>query len=135
MTRPRARKPRPSLLVKPSGPRDRGIYANRRFRKGEPIEDVPVIVIPDEEWEHVAATVLYHYAFCFGEESEHVAIALGYGSLYNHSYAPNAACDTYWQDRRMRFVALRDIRKGEEITINYHGDPDSDEPLWFEVEE
>ena len=27
--------------------------------------------------------------------------------------------------------ALRDIEEGEEITINYHGEPGADAPLWF----
>jgi len=123
------------LLVKPSGPRDRGVFANRAYKKGQLIEDVPVIVIPQDEWEILEQTVLYHYAFSFGPDWKHSALALGYGSLYNHSYDPNAEYESLWKTRRMRFLARRDIRRGEEITINYNGDPDDDTPLWFRVRE
>jgi SET domain-containing protein len=31
----------------------------------------------------------------------------------------------------MQYKALRDIEAGEEITVNYNGDPDSREPVEF----
>jgi SET domain-containing protein len=31
----------------------------------------------------------------------------------------------------MEVVAIRDIHAGEEITINYNGDPENQAPLWF----
>ena len=34
----------------------------------------------------------------------------------------------------IRFVALRDIEAGEEVTTNYNGNPDSQEPVWFDVQ-
>jgi uncharacterized protein len=61
-----------------------------------------------------------------------VAVVLGYGSLYNHSYKPNA----YYRDRRNRvkeFIALRDIAAGEEITINYNGSPHDPSDVGFEA--
>jgi hypothetical protein len=33
----------------------------------------------------------------------------------------------------MKFIALRPIKKGQEITINYNGDHDSLNPVWFDV--
>ena len=62
-------------------------------------------------------------------------MALGYGSLYNHSFFPNAEYIKVWEERVIRFVALRDIRDGEEITINYNGSPESQKPMDFEVKE
>jgi len=49
----------------------------------------------------------------------------------NHSCDPN--CDTYEEDRRIYIRAIRDIQPGEEITINYNGDPDDGSPMEFEV--
>ena len=50
-----------------------------------------------------------------------IVVALGYGSIYNHSNEPNA----YWMslnDRRtFLFIANRDIEPGEEI-FTYYGD-------------
>ena len=47
-----------------------------------------------------------------------VALLLGYGMLYNHSYEAN--CE-YIQDgpRVITFVTLRDVKAGEELTIDY----------------
>ncbi len=61
-----------------------------------------------------------------------VALALGYGSLYNHSYEPNARYEAS-RRRTKIFVALRKIATGEEITINYNGEPGDRSPVWFEI--
>ena len=60
--------------------------------------------------------------------------SLGYGSLYNHSYRPNARYDDE-EGRIMVFTALRDIGRGEEITVNYNGEPGDETPVGFEVVE
>jgi SET domain-containing protein len=31
----------------------------------------------------------------------------------------------------MEIIAIKDINEGEEITINYNGDPEKKDPLWF----
>lgn len=65
--------------------------------------------------------VLNYYAFMIDEENEYTGVALGYGSLYNHSDHHNAV---YYYDRDqelMIFEACRKILKHEEITINYLG--------------
>ena len=56
---------------------------------------------------------------------------LGFGSLYNHSYEPNARYEDCRADQV--FVAIRDIADGEEITVNYNGEPGDRSPVWFEV--
>jgi SET domain-containing protein len=70
--------------------------------------------------------------FVFYRNRATVALALGYGSLYNHSYRPNARYDDDAQ-AAMVFLALRSIAAGEEITINYNGDPEDRAPVGFEV--
>ena len=37
--------------------------------------------------------------------------------------------------RTKLFTALRDIAAGEEITVNYNGEPDDETPVGFEVVE
>jgi SET domain-containing protein len=61
----------------------------------------------------------------------HVAVCLGYGLLYNHSYEPNAVYEHGVQT--MTYRALRDIAEGEEVTINYNFDPNDQSPLSFDV--
>ena len=61
---------------------------------------------------------LAQYVFNWSEGV--VAIALGYGSLYNHSYRPNAK---FYSEGSLTqvFYAIRDIDAGEEITVDYNG--------------
>ncbi|MFM8476053.1 MAG: SET domain-containing protein-lysine N-methyltransferase [Planctomycetaceae bacterium] len=69
--------------------------------------------------------------FC-GRIRRRTAIALGFGSLYNHSYSPNARYDDVGRQIK-EYKALRDIQKGEEITINYNGSEDCMDPVDFDV--
>jgi len=64
-------------------------------------------------------------------KDEHAAIALGYISIYNHSYSPNAQLEQMLDELMMEIIAIKDIHTGEEITINYNGDPEKQDPLWF----
>ena len=109
----------------------RGVFAERDIAKGQTLEVAPVIVVPRTQSYVIRESRLNDYTFEWGGGC--LAVALGYGSLYNHAYEPNAR---YWQDtenRTLEFVALRRIQRGEEITINYNSDPESAEDLWFPV--
>jgi len=101
-----------------------GVFARRRFDKGDEIERVPVIVLPTSELAAHPDSVLGRYAFTW--DDRHLAMALGYGSLYNHNPSPNASHkDT--APRTKIFFAVRDIEAGEEITIDYlAGSPGGD---------
>lgn len=114
--------------------RGAGVFAGRDFQAGELVEVCPVIVMegPDER-DHLDRTRLFNYYFAWGKQEEKVAIALGYGSLYNHSYCPNADHITDFSADEVRVYAYRPIRKDEEITINYAGRPECRDPVWFSV--
>jgi SET domain-containing protein len=111
--------------------RGRGVFARRNIPKGELIERAPVIVIPEKQWPDIEGSVLSDYAFDWGERDEQAVIALGYVSIYNHSYTPNAKLEQMPEELMMEVVALKDIKEGAEITINYNGDPAGRDPLWF----
>ena len=120
-----------AIEVKRVRGKGRGVFARRAIRKGEVIETVPMLVLTAAEFEdRLAGTSLANYCFAWGEGK--AALALGYGSLYNHSYRPNARYDDVGP-RTKEFTALRDIAPGEEITVNYHGEPRSRAAIWFEV--
>lgn len=110
----------------------RGVYARCKFHAGEVIERVPVIVIPASQCDLIAATILDFYDYKWGDEGKQRAIALGYGSLYNHSYQPNAHYTKLFDDREIVFVALQTIEIGQEITINYNGSPHDSRKIIFE---
>lgn len=110
------------------------MVATRRLLKDELIERAPVVVIPDDEWSIVETGVLS--SFCFqwdGGDEGSAAIALGHSSMCNHSYAPNAYARSRTAAKAIDFIALRDIEEGEEVTINYNGDPDEEAPMSFTV--
>ena len=119
------------IEVRQTPKKGRGVFARTFIPKGTEFERVPVLVMPAGEiLDDSRDTVLQHYVFDWGKNK--VALALGFGSVYNHSYKPNARYDDY--PRRIKgFSALRDIQPGEEITINYNGHQDDDGPVWFEV--
>ncbi|HOJ50416.1 MAG TPA: SET domain-containing protein [Spirochaetota bacterium] len=107
------------------------MFAIEKIKEGEIIEVAPVLVIDKKESQFIDKTVLYHYYFDWGKEK--IAIALGYGSLYNHSYRPNSYYIKNLDNNEIIFIALKDIEKNEEITINYNGSPNCCDKLWFEM--
>lgn len=119
--------------VRPSDGRGRGIFARRDFAEGELIEECPVIVVPAAEVEHVGRTVLASYHFRWGGTGDDSAIALGFGSLYNHAHDPNAMYVKKYEQQTIAFVSLRAIASGEEITVSYNGGIGDRSPVWFEV--
>lgn len=122
-----------SLFIKKTEKYGRGIFTTSDIKKDEIVEISPVIVIPIDQWKYIKKTILYNYCFIWDNADEDLAIALGFGSLFNHSYNPSIGyyCDT--ENLAINFYALRDILEDEELTINYHGDPDNKSPLWFDV--
>jgi SET domain-containing protein len=112
----------------------RGVVAQRQFRAGETIERPPVIVIPREQVALIRETKLASYYYEWGDDDDQGAIALGYGSLYNHSYEPNARFEFHEDQDCLEFIALRDIERGEEITINYNNlEESASDPVNFDV--
>lgn len=121
------------IVVRDTDKYGRGVFALRPFREGELIEAAPVIAMPQSERKYVKKTKLVEYFFNWGEKKKDPAICLGYGSLYNHSYSPNAKFTNNLDKNTIDFYALRAIQIGEEITINYNGNPNSKSELWFDV--
>ncbi|MDQ3140681.1 MAG: SET domain-containing protein [Bacteroidota bacterium] len=122
----------PSLFIANAEPKGRGVYTASEIPLGSIIEICPVLEIPKEEVEIIHNTELHDYYFVWGNNDEMLAIALGYGSLYNHEYDPNANFILDLVNKTIEIVAIKDIISGEEITINYHGEPLNNEELWFD---
>nr|WP_092093333.1 SET domain-containing protein [Bhargavaea beijingensis] len=112
---------------------NRGVFATCDIRKGALIHQAPVIAYPNDQHEHIEQTLLADYAFEYG--LNHTAILLGYGMLFNHSYEPNATYEISFENHTFNFYAHTPIKTGEEILINYNGDVDDQEKLWFDREE
>ena len=106
----------PKLYVKSSPVHGNGVFADADFQPDDVIEQCPLMIFSQED-----RYVVARYAFGYRRGGT-VRVALGYGSLYNHSNTPNA--EFMNTDDHMLLVASKEIRADEEITINYG------EPYW-----
>jgi hypothetical protein len=95
------------------------VFAARRFVAGELVERCEVLRIPAAELALVQQTVLRDYLFSCDDGTGDVSIALGCGSLYNHSDDPNAEYHKDLLHNAIDFTAARDIEIGDEITVAY----------------
>ena len=108
----------------------RGVFTKELIKKDEEIEGCPVLVVPRKDYPILKKTILHNYYFMWGKVT--CGICLGFGSIYNHSYKPNATYKKDIKNHIIRFVTIKNIKKGEEITVNYnYGDPDDKSPLWI----
>ena len=118
------------IYVKRIRGKGRGVFARVPIKKGAVIEQVPVLVIPVKDFVgglKNPSLCKYFYIWTRGN----VAVSLGYGTLYNHSFVPNA--DYEHRPGTILYRAIRNIAKGEEITVNYNGDPKDRAPVDFKV--
>jgi len=119
----------PKLEVRKIPKLGRGVFTLSPIKKDSIIEVCYAILLPiPEDAKHNPAV---EYAFRWNKK--HVAIALGNGSLYNHSYTPNACIAQDTRSKTIEVYALQNIQAGEQIFINYNGKPDCTDPLWFNV--
>lgn len=112
---------------------NRGVFATCAIPKGTLFHQAPVISYPNEQHEHIEKTLIADYAFEYGIGQS--AILLGYGLLFNHSYEPNTTYEINFDNQTFDFFAYKDVAAGEELLINYNGDVDDMDPLWFNKEE
>ncbi|MAT04958.1 MAG: hypothetical protein CL424_07945 [Acidimicrobiaceae bacterium] len=110
-----------SWVVRPSPVHGRGVFAARKIRVEEVVHVAPVLLFSDEEYDHLAETLLVDYVFEWHEGG--VALALGVGGLFNHDPSANLRYELCGDDDPSKpahvYIAEREIKKGEELTINY----------------
>jgi|SRR5215831_12256589 len=123
----------PYLTIAPSAKKGRGVFTTKDIPVNTVIEISPVIILNSKERALVEKTKLYNYIFEWGTSKKMACIALGYVSLYNHDY--NANCD-YEMDFKHRLITIRtvkEIKKGEELYVNYNADPVDKTKIWFKA--
>lgn len=109
----------------------RGVFALDQIKEGELIERCPIIYLTEQDYPLTKQTTLLNYYF-LNESENRAAVALGLGSLYNHSYEPNATYKKCLEEGFIDFVALKEIKVDEEITVNYnYGNPEDKKDLWI----
>ena len=114
----------------------RGVFAARAFAAGETVEVCPVIpfiegpnTLPAE-----LKRVIYNWGYLSGRPGPQ-GVALGYGSMYNHSNPANMRYQADLANVVLHFIAVRAIEPAEELTVNYNahgGGPEWHDNAWFE---
>jgi len=120
----------PGLHITESDGKGRGVFTSEDLIKGDIIELCPILKIPSGQLELLDKTIIYEYYFLWDEEGYEACLALGYGSLYNHSTHPNAQILLDYEDQMIKFSSIQDISAGTEITIDYQ-DGNRELRLWF----
>jgi SET domain-containing protein len=123
----------PNLVVAITEDKGRGVFTTKNIPANTIIEISPVIELTAKERKQIEGTKLYHYIFEWGKTKRKAAMALGYVSMYNHSYEPNCAYEMDYEYQIMTIRTIRAVKKGEELSFSYNGDPADKSPLWFKT--
>jgi len=103
---------KPDVIVKDSEISGRGVFANRGFKKGELVIKYNPIKISKEEFEKMNE-----------KEKESVFPSKeGYMKHTSPAIFTNHSCDCNTLPSKIGDIAIRDIKKGEEITTDYSKD-------------
>jgi len=103
--------------VKPSEVHGWGVFANSDIKKGKVIEESIFLKTPKDyskNYKSIQRYIYDYYGCCI--------IALGNGSVINHSDSPNCEYYTNDEEDRLIYIAIEDIKKGQEIFISYSKD-------------
>ena len=128
-------------------PKGRGVFATCKIPAGVVIDISPVLILPTHESE---GTLLAHYTYTWPAEGDVIipndqksllssfsksasgakvarqALALGLGSMFNHTRRPNIGWERDIPRQTIRYYTLRDVEEGEELCISYGP------KLWFD---
>ncbi|KAG0249844.1 hypothetical protein BG011_008878 [Mortierella polycephala] len=111
------------LQIQDCGAKGRGVITRTLIPTRTIIDISPIILFPTEEYSlHGQHTQLDHYTYRW---QGGMALALGLGSMFNHSNDPNVGFQRDFDNKLIRYTALREIYPGEELCISYGTN------LWF----
>lgn len=101
------------IVIQYDSKKGRGVYADLLIKPGEIIEVCHLLIMEEHQMGDALEGYVYQY------DVKRVALALGNGSLYNHSGDSNA--DYYFNKKKklLYIEAKRKITPGEEILIDY----------------
>jgi SET domain-containing protein len=96
----------------------RGIFATNDLSKDDVLCACPIILVSITDPSNSGSLGAYYFEW----STTNHALILGPISLANHSKTPNAAIYTNQKTKTAQMLALRKIKKGDEILINYGKD-------------
>lgn len=95
----------------------RGLYATQDIGPHETIDVSPLLVFSTSQ---IQNTPLLHYTYVLPGGQQ--GLALGLGSLFNHSPDPNVGWYMNRQEGYIKYVTTKPIQKGQEACISYGHD-------------
>ncbi len=122
-----------SLYIKNTTVKGKGIFTNEQITSETIVEIAPVIVMPKADRILLDKTLLHDYIFEWGNDKTQCCMALGNVPIYNHSYKSNCEYFMDYDEQTIMIKTVRQIEASEELTINYNGDWDDGNKIWFEV--
>jgi len=111
---------KPYLYVSQSKGKGRGMFTKENIRSRTVLEISPVLVMSAKDRKMVDQTLLHDYIFELGNSKTQCCVALGYVSLYNHSYNSNCEYEMDFEKQVITIRAVKAIKAGEELFINYN---------------
>ena len=135
------------LYIKEVLGKGRGVFSKKDIKAGEIVEVSPVVIftytnITDTSeqrlWinnEHILVrkivekkqvpdevnNIVFNWSRLIGNTKKESCIALGYGSLFNSANPSNMRYEADEKNNNLLFIAVVDIAKDTELTINYSG--------------
>jgi hypothetical protein len=94
-----------------------GVFADKNYNIGDTLELCYYLVTDDSDMTNTC--ILHDYVFGTPNEEEEYLVPLGNAMMYNHSSDPNAEWEIHDDNNFIRFKAVKNIKKGEEILHDY----------------
>jgi SET domain-containing protein len=123
------------LFIDDTADKGRGVFTTEKIPAGTIVEIAPVIVMSKQDRMPIDETLLRDYIFEWGHENNECCIALGYVSIYNHSYQSNCEYEMDYDKELISIKTMKLIHAREELCINYNGTWNNKKPVWFDVRE
>ncbi len=124
----------PQIYLLQTENKGRGVYTKAAIKAKTVIETAPVIVMTDADRQLLDKTLLHDYIFEWTPNGVKMCcMALGWVPMYNHSKRSNCEYFMDYDDDTIYIETVRDIKAGEELTINYNGTWNNADKVWFEV--
>ncbi|KAK3847469.1 MAG: hypothetical protein J3R72DRAFT_431469 [Linnemannia gamsii] len=112
-----------TLQIQDCGAKGRGIVTTVVIPARTVIDISPILLFASKEYlTYGQYTQLDHYTYRW---KGGMALALGLGSMFNHSRSPNVGFQRDIDNGLIRYSTLREIQVGEELCISYGHN------LWF----
>jgi hypothetical protein len=123
----------PCLYIRKTKKMGNGVFTSEAIQANTVVEVSPVVVMSQSDRILLDGTLLHDYIFEWGGKKNQCCMALGYIPLYNHSYDSNCEYEMEYDKKVIRVIAVKDIREGEELFINYNGNYNNAKRVWFDT--